>query len=214
MDFFNTDFKMSTASTSKRVASTNPEFSTTTSTGGLKINEATAKMVDIKNGEYMVLVSNFAVVDAAIKRKDDVILAWAEKNDAAPEDYPVSWGIAKGYAELDKDGNEQQTPERLSAAKRQEYIDLGKVDEEGNALPELVTKYKGAKMSGQSGAAGYAILTGNDSNNWAPLGGSDEELAIYEVSSDFVEMDLEEDGRTHKVYPLTNKTTKEKIQRG
>ena len=212
MDLFNSDFQIGVASSNKRSVETVPTFSTTTSKGGMKINELASRLIDVKNGEYIMLVSNFEAVNTAIQTRAQAILDWAEENDAEPEDYPVFWGIAKGYLETDRNGNPIKVPERLTNAQKQQYIDEGKVDDEGKPIPEMVDKYKGSKMSSQNGVAGYGILTGNDSSNWAPLGGNHDNIVIYDVSNDFQEIEL--DGHTVKVFPLINKRTKDKIVRG
>ena len=206
-------FNISVASSSKKVVSLTPEFQTTPSRGGIKINEAGASLIGVKSGEYMILVTNYAAIQAAILNKDEALAAWAEENDTDASEYPVFWGVAKGYTEMDKNGNAMQTPEDLTHVMREQYIEEGKVDSEGKALADMVDKIKGSKMSTTNGSAGFGILNGADSNNWASLGGNAEEVIVYEITNDTVEHENEY-GDTITVYPLVNPTAKAKVTRG
>ena len=211
-------FDLTVTSSNKRSVDLTPRFSTTTSKGGIKINEAASKLAGIKSGEHIVFVTNFNELQALLLRKPEDnedyqhILNWAEENDAKPEDYPADWYITEGWELFSTDGTPKLVPERLTIAQKKQYVEQGKVDDEGKAVPELVQDFKGSKMTSQNGSAGYGILQGSDVSNWAALGGSVDEIAEYEVSTDGIAFEI--DDKEVTIYKLVNKSTKEKIIRG
>lgn len=205
-------FSVSVVSSHKRSGSSTPEFTTTTSEGGIKINEAASKLMDIQSGDTMVIVSNYDKIQKAIADKNEQLLAWSEETGNDVADYPVFWGIAKGYPDMTSDGEPILTPERLSKSKTARYIEEGKIDEDGEAIPDMIPRFKGSKMSTANGAAGYGVLSGSDKTNWELLNGTFDNLIIRTVSTETVEI-ANEYGDTIIAYPIVDARDKEKLER-
>jgi len=211
-------FGLSAVSTSKRSSSTEPKFivlaGTEKSKGGIKLNEASSRLLNIEAGDYLAFVSDYNEVQKAIAKKDPIIMEWAEENDEDPRNYPVEWYVTKGWKRYNADGTVKQVPERLTNAQKAKYVELGGdfVDENGKAKAQLVDAYKGSKMNSQNGVAGFGILQGSDSTNWAPLGGSLDHNLEYDIELDPITIEIE--GEERDLYKLINPTEKDKIIRG
>lgn len=211
-------FDLSAVSTNKRSSSVDPKFivnaGTEKSKGGIKLNEATSRLLNIEAGDYVTFVSDYKAVQAAIAQKHEAITAWAEENGEDPKNYPVEWYLAKGWELQNSDGTPKLVPERLTDAMRADYEERGEdfVDEDGKAKAQMVQAYKGSKVNSQNGAAGFGILHGSDSTNWAPLGGNLDTNVEYDVElSPKTEM---VGGVEREVFMLVNPTAKDKIVRG
>ena len=211
-------FSLSSVSTNKRSTSTEPKFivnaGTEKSKGGIKLNEAGARALNLEAGDYLAFVTDYSEVQKAIAKKDPIIMEWAEENEEDPKNYPVEWYVTKGWLLKNSDGTIKQVPERLTHAQKKQYEELGGeyVDEDGKAQAQPTDAFKGSKMNSQNGAAGFGILQGSDSTNWASLGGSLDHNLEYDIAADAITAEI--DGEERELFLIENPTEKDKIVRG
>jgi len=172
-------FAFSVQSTGKKAAkTTEPELYLTTTNGKVKINEATSRLLGVAPGDHLMFMNNADAVSKAIL---------AGETD---EDTPVTWGIAKGNLIYGKDGKVEQVIKRLSKAEKEALIEAGEVDEEGNPLTQYTDKLAGFKLASVSGNVGIgSILEGSDAVNWVELGGNNDEIQVYSVSKEPVQVE-------------------------
>jgi len=205
-------FGLSVVSNKRRSGSAKPEFTLTTSEGGIKINEAASKLLDIKSGDYLVFVTNHDQITRMIAQKHEDLVQWAEETGNDIADYPIFYGIAKGYPAKTSTGEVIMTKVPTSKKERERLIEEGHVDENGEPIIPEMPRMHGARMSSTNKIAGYGTLSGSDLTMWQTLNGSEEELTIFDVDIDTVETENEY-GEKLVVYPLTNRRTKEKLVR-
>lgn len=206
------NLSFSLKSTSTRSVNVNPELTVSTAKGLIKINAAAAKLLDVKPGDYLAFVNNEESVREAIKNEDPEIMAWAEETGNSPEDYPVTWGVFKGFMKLDKNGNPIMTAKRLTKDEREQLIQEGQVDEEGNVIAPEVPAYVGSKLGSVTGEATYSNMFMSDTANWAELGGNNDYNIVFDVSKDYITSEIR--GNEVKIYTLENMREVEKQKRG
>ena len=115
----------------QRNVSFEPEFSVLSSPGMFKITPQVSKALGVANGEYVMFINNRDAIDAAIREKDEVVVAFCEENGLDLEE-PATlvaihkefdrWAIAKGVKMLTEKGLAQKASERLSKKQKEEYM--------------------------------------------------------------------------------------------
>lgn len=115
----------------QRNVSFEPEFSVLSSPGMFKITPQVSKALGVANGEYVMFINNRDAIDAAIREKDEVVVAFCEEHGLDLEE-PATlvaihkefdrWAIAKGVKMLTEKGLAQKASERLSKKQKEEYI--------------------------------------------------------------------------------------------
>lgn len=99
MDFINEDFnfEFEVGASRSRTVNTEPEFVVTVTDGKFKINEAASRLLGIVSGEHLAPITNYKSIKDAIAAKDPKLVKWAEDNGKSIEEYPIFWGLAKGW---------------------------------------------------------------------------------------------------------------------
>lgn len=219
MDFPNFNFSVK-STTSRAPKSTEPELTVISGVKGkFKLNEAASKQLHVKPGDYLVFVSNEADVQQAIEDKNEAIMAWAEETGNDPKDYPVTWGICKGWVEKDKDGNPLKTKKPLTSAERDRLIEAGEVDDDGHAIAPPIDRVKGSRLSSKSPEARVGmIVEGTDGNNWPLLRKpvDEDKHAVYSVSKEGTTIEVPNGPDTEEVtiYTISFDREEDKIVRG
>jgi len=214
-------FGFGVESTTSRPAKTSePELTMIAGVSGkFKLNEAASTLLGVKPGDYIVFVSNRNEVQQAIAENHPALVEWAEENDANIKDYPVTWGIAKGWAEKDKDGNYLKTRKPLTKVERERLIEEGNVDDEGHAIAPEMNRYKGSRLSSKSPEARVGmIVEGTDGNNWPVLreGVPEDKHAVYSISKEGSTIEVPNGPDTEEVdiYSISFAREEDKIKRG
>lgn len=188
-------FSLSVASTNAR-KSTGSHIPTLTVIGGdvtgkFKLNEAGSDLLNVKSGDYVMLLNNKAVIQAAIKAGDEDLLAWAEENNTSVNEYPVTWAIAPGYVEYDENGISLKRPKPMTNALEAALRQKGEVDEDGKVIAPMIDQIKGARLASHNKAAGVgAICDFTDASVWGLLRGevSNDKHVMFTIDKEAVQV--------------------------
>ncbi len=170
-------FEFGVSSTTKRVSKSNvPELVLTPTDNKLKINEVASRLLQLKHGDHIMIISNVdAVVDAAVEQG----LTGEEYENFIKEN--ASYALTKGVA-ITKNGSEVWGTKKLTAEEKK-ALDAGtyegEVDDNGNPIE---IKHHGAKLANSSKNENYgSILEFSDSKHYPLLGGSSEKNVVYTI---------------------------------
>jgi len=195
-------FAFGVVSTGRRPdKTTEPQLVVATTKGKLKLNGAATRMLGVQHGDNAALVNN----------ADDV--ARAILSGEAEEGTPITWGIIKGYVQVDKNGDPRKSVRRLSEDEKAILVEDGQVDDEGDVLPQYEDKVIGFKLASVTKALGVGVtLEGSDAVNYPLLGGNEDDNMVYEIEKEPETMEME--GNTVELYVLGEVTKVAKIARG
>ena len=204
-------FEFGVSSTTKRVSKSNvPELTLTPTENKLKINEVASRLLQLRHGDHIMVISNVdAVIDAAIEQG----LTGEDYTNFLKEN--ASYALAKGVA-ITKNGEEVWGTKKLTTDERKAVeagTYEGEVDDAGNPIE---IKYHGAKLANSSKNLNYGnILEFSDSKHYPLLGGNDNNSVIYEVNKTLNTFTLTIDGQeiTIDAYFIEYSREEEKIVR-
>jgi len=182
--------------------SIDPEVFITPTSGQIKINDATSRLLQIGNRENAVIIGNRRELedyrDSNPEEFEAYLVETAEEMVAAGDldegsaltiDDVTIWGIAKGWGLFSKNGSPIMVADRLTKEEKAQC----ELDDEGKAIIEPVQSLSGFRVASNGNQTGVGhIMTGNDTANYAFLGGNKNENIVYAVT------------RTPEVVPMPN----------
>lgn len=138
-------FDFSAVNAGQRNVASEPQVIATSTAGGFRVTGPVTKVLGISAGEYIQFVNNVDSIDAAIRSKHEVIVAFCDENGldiTTPQALVAihkefdTWGIVKGVAALDQHGNARTCQERLTKADKIKYVEADFDDSLAAALDE------------------------------------------------------------------------------
>lgn len=115
----------------QRNVSYEPELIALSSPGMFKITPQVSKALGVANGDYVMFINNRDAIDAAIREKDETIVAFCNENGldlsepatliAIHKEFDA-WAIAKGVVAKTDKGLVQKTTERLSKQQKEAFV--------------------------------------------------------------------------------------------
>ena len=171
------NFSMKVTSTTSRTSgSTKPEIEVTCTDGKFKANDLATNKLNVESGDCLAFVSNM-----------DAVNTWALENNLELRSQEVmekyQFGIMKGYAELDANGEQIMTKDRKTG--------------------EEVPRFKGSKLLSINGKAGVGqICEFTDNKHYSAMGGNNEMIQIFTLDMQNVGTVECEDGEEREFYPL------------
>ena len=173
-------FGMGIVNAGQRAVSEEPELVVVSTPGSFRMTAQVSKALGIAHGEYVMFINNCANIDNAIINKVPEVVAFCEEQGLDIESPEAAmavhaefdiWALAKGIAELDKNGNPCTTRVRIQG--------------------DEVAKIKGSKCANTAALSGIGVtLNFTDSNVWKQLKAdmTDEEATsknrVYTVDID------------------------------
>lgn len=164
--------------------------------GKCVLNPKASMLLNMAPGDYAAFADNSKVISAAAAAKHPAIMEWAAETGKAPNQFPVTVWVYKGYQEFDSDGQPVLIPIRVSKELKAELIKNGKVDSEGNVIPPTIEKFVGNKTATTSNSQAVGCtLAFSDAAQW---------IAMREDA----------DQRTHVAYKLDTKPVEMTVNDG
>lgn len=124
-------FGMGIVNAGQRAVSEEPELVVVSTPGSFRITAQVSKALGIAHGEYVMFINNCANIDNAIINKVPEVVAFCEEQGLdidSPEaamavhaEFDI-WALAKGIAELDKNGNPCTTRVRMTKNDKVKYV--------------------------------------------------------------------------------------------
>lgn len=124
-------FGMGIVNAGQRAVSEEPELVVVSTPGSFRMTAQVSKALGIAHGEYVMFINNCANIDNAIINKVPEVVAFCEEQGLdieSPEaamaihaEFDV-WALAKGIAELDKNGNPCITRIRMTKNDKVKYV--------------------------------------------------------------------------------------------
>lgn len=201
-------FGMGIVNAGQRAVSEEPELVVVSTPGSFRMTAQVSKALGIAHGEYVMFINNCANIDNAIINKVPEVVAFCEEQGLdidSPEaamavhaEFDI-WALAKGIAELDKNGNPCITRVRMTKNDKVKYVNTyfqetlegalssneelkaaltrkGITEDEQKELlisciqGDEVAKIKGSKCANTAALSGIGVtLNFTDSNVWKQL---------------------------------------------
>ena len=206
-------FGMGIVNAGQRAVSEEPELVVVSTPGSFRMTAQVSKALGIAHGEYVMFINNCANIDNAIINKVPEVVAFCEEQGLDIESPEAAmavhaefdiWALAKGIAELDKNGNPCTTRVRMTKNDKIKYVNTyfqetleGVTEDEQKELlvsciqGDEVVKVKGSKCANTAALSGIGVtLNFTDSNVWKQLKSNmtDEEATsknrVYTVDID------------------------------
>lgn len=124
-------FGMGIVNAGQRAANEEPELVIVSTPGSFRMTAQVSKALGIAHGEYVMFINNCANIDNAIINKVPEVVAFCEEQGLdidSPEaaiavhgEFDI-WALAKGIAELDKNGNPCTTRVRMTKNDKVKYV--------------------------------------------------------------------------------------------
>ena len=124
-------FGMGIVNAGQRAVSEEPELVVVSTPGSFRMTAQVSKALGIAHGEYVMFINNCANIDNAIINKVPEVVAFCEEKGLdvdSPEaamavhaEFDI-WALAKGIAELDKNGNPCTTRIRMTKNDKIKYV--------------------------------------------------------------------------------------------
>lgn len=124
-------FGMGIVNAGQRAVSEGPELVVVSTPGSLRMTAQVSKALGIAHGEYVMFINNCANIDNAIINKVPEVVAFCEEQGLDIESPEAAmavhaefdiWALAKGIAELDKNGNPCITRVRMTKNDKIKYV--------------------------------------------------------------------------------------------
>lgn len=124
-------FGMGIVNAGQRAVSEEPELVVVSTPGSLRMTAQVSKALGIAHGEYVMFINNCANIDNAIINKVPEVVAFCEEQGLDIESPEAAmavhaefdiWALAKGIAELDKNGNPCITRVRMTKNDKVKYV--------------------------------------------------------------------------------------------
>lgn len=124
-------FGFSTVNAGQRNVVIEPQVIATSTDGSFRITPVISKLLGIESGDNIAFVSNIDNIDAAIRDKNEDIVAFCEENGlefGTPEALVAihkafdSWAVYKGIQQFDSKGNPKTCTERLTKKDRMRFV--------------------------------------------------------------------------------------------
>jgi len=115
----------------QRAVSEEPELVVVSTPGSFRMTAQVSKALGIAHGEYVMFINNCANIDNAIINKVPEVVAFCEEQGLDIESPEAAmavhaefdiWALAKGIAELDKNGNPCTTRVRMTKNDKIKYV--------------------------------------------------------------------------------------------
>lgn len=115
----------------QRAVSEEPELVVVSTPGSFRMTAQVSKALGIAHGEYVMFINNCANIDNAIINKVPEVVAFCEEQGLDIESPEAAiavhaefdiWALAKGIAELDKNGNPCITRVRMTKNDKIKYV--------------------------------------------------------------------------------------------
>lgn len=124
-------FGMGIVNAGQRAVSEEPELVVISTPGSFRMTAQVSKALSIAHGEYVMFINNCANIDNAIINKVPEVVAFCEEQGLDIESPEAAmavhaefdiWALAKGIAELDKNGNPCTTHVRMTKNDKIKYV--------------------------------------------------------------------------------------------
>ena len=124
-------FGMGIVNAGQRAVSEEPELVVVSTPGSFRMTGQVSKALGIAHGEYVMFINNCANIDNAIINKVPEVVAFCEEQGLDIESPEAAmavhaefdiWALAKGIAELDKNGNPCITRVRMTKNDKIKYV--------------------------------------------------------------------------------------------
>lgn len=124
-------FGMGIVNAGQRAVSEEPELIVVSTPGSFRMTSQVSKALGIAHGEYVMFINNCANIDNAIINKVPEVVAFCEEQGLDIESPEAAmavhaefdiWALAKGIAELDKNGNPCITRVRMTKNDKVKYV--------------------------------------------------------------------------------------------
>lgn len=124
-------FGMGIVNAGQRAVSEEPELVVVSTPGSFRMTAQVSKALGIAHGEYVMFINNCANIDNAIINKVPEVVAFCEEQGLDIESPEAAmavhaefdiWALAKGIAELDKNGNPCTTRVRMTKNDKIKYV--------------------------------------------------------------------------------------------
>lgn len=124
-------FGMGIVNAGQRAVSEEPELVVVSTPGSFRMTPQVSKALGIAHGEYVMFINNCANIDNAIINKVPEVVAFCEEQGLDIESPEAAmaihaefdiWALAKGIAELDKNGNPCITRVRMTKNDKIKYV--------------------------------------------------------------------------------------------
>lgn len=124
-------FGMGIVNAGQRAVSEEPELVVVSTPGSFRMTAQVSKALGIAHGEYVMFINNCANIDNAIINKVPEVVAFCEEQGLDIESPEAAmaihaefdiWALAKGIAELDKNGNPCITRVRMTKNDKIKYV--------------------------------------------------------------------------------------------
>lgn len=124
-------FGMGIVNAGQRAVSEEPELVVVSTPGSFRMTAQVSKALGIAHGEYVMFINNCANIDNAIVNKVPEVVAFCEEQGLDIESPEAAiavhaefdiWALAKGIAELDKNGNPCTTRVRMTKNDKIKYV--------------------------------------------------------------------------------------------
>lgn len=124
-------FGMGIVNAGQRAVSEEPELVVVSTPGSFRMTAQVSKALNIAHGEYVMFINNCANIDNAIINKVPEVVAFCEEQGLDIESPEAAmavhaefdiWALAKGIAELDKNGNPCTARVRMTKNDKIKYV--------------------------------------------------------------------------------------------
>lgn len=124
-------FGFSTVNAGQRQVAHEPQVIATSTEGGFRITPIISSLLGLQHGDYVMFLNNVENINAAIRDKEESIVAFCEENGLDIESPEAAaaihaafdmWGLAKGIQEYDPKGNIKTATERLTKNDRVKFV--------------------------------------------------------------------------------------------
>lgn len=206
--FGSSKFGLSVQSSGKGAAkrSIDPELIVTPTSGQIKINDATSRMLHVASRENVVLLGNRRELEDERDANPEEFATFLEttKDELVAEgemeaDHEITiddvtmWGIAKGWQLFSKNGTAVMVADRLTKVEKEALVKAGDIDENGKANVPNTQSLAGFRVAANGAQTGIGhIMTGNDTANYPLMGGNGKENIVFSIS------------RTPEILPVDN----------
>lgn len=130
--FSKVSFGFGVVTAGQRNVSYEPELVVTSNPGSFRVTPPVSKALQIAHGDNIMFIHNLDQIDAAIRDKNEELIAFCEQNglEFGSEAANIAihaefdaWAIAKGVAEYDEKGNKKTTRVRMTKEDKRKYVE-------------------------------------------------------------------------------------------